>query len=193
MMDIAFNIEEVEGVNLNTTHTRFDSISRYKDFLRTLLARIDQTDGAVKVREFWKTARTITMGADSIRNTTNEPFQIVNITASGDFSTWCPELVTTAMSGDKSFILGNILVDDFETVAGRKKFLDLSQEISAGRELCKTQCDYWAFCGGGSPANKFFEHGRLDVAKTRTCEIHLQATVDVMLDYLGTQSTVQAE
>ncbi len=187
--DIAFNIEEFEGVHEATSHGRPDSAARYKAFLTSMLARIDQTGGTVKVREVWKTARTISMGTDAVRNTTNEAFEIVNIAANGDFSTWCPELMTADVARGTSFIIGNVITDDFETAAKSERFRQLAHEIASGRDLCKASCDYWAFCGGGTPANKFFEHGRLDVAETRTCQIHLQATVDVMLEYLGRQAT----
>lgn len=182
--DIAFNIDEMEGINTTSSHARDDSVERYKRFLESILHRIDDTNGRVKVREVWKTARTISMVGEGIKNTTNEPFRIVNIASNGDFSTWCPELLTAQDQGERTFVIGNVLSTSFSAAANGERFSKLDSAIARGRDACEQNCDYWKFCGGGAPANKFFEHGRLDLTETNTCRIHLKATVDVMLDYL---------
>jgi len=38
------------------------------------------------------------------------------------------------------------------------------------REACRATCPYFAFCGGGQAANRYFEHGRFDVTRTCHCE-----------------------
>jgi uncharacterized protein len=67
---------------------------------------------------------------------------------------------------------------------GSPAFRQVSSQIAAGVELCRTTCDYWSFCGGGSPSNKYFEQGRFNVAETRACRVHKKATVDVLLRHL---------
>jgi uncharacterized protein len=117
-------------------------------------------------------------------NNTNAPFRIFNIDHNGDVTTFCPELVTARTPSGDGFAMGNVLTDSLDQLPDNPVFQRVSAEIAAGVQLCKDTCDYWAFCGGGSPSNKFFEHGRFDVSETRTCQVHKQATVDVLLRHL---------
>jgi len=185
MDDVAFNLDEIEGVNAVSSFAGTDDPREsYKRFLERILERIDVSDGAVKVREIWKTARSLTDGKGDIRNTTNAPFQILNVKTNGDFSTYCPELITADAVSGRSFILGNLSEISIDEAATSNLFEKIEAEVAAGRELCRAQCEYWDFCGGGSPSNKFFEFNRLDVAETLTCRVHLKTTVDVVAAYL---------
>lgn len=42
-------------------------------------------------------------------------------------------------------------------------------EAMEGIERCRTNCDHFAYCLGGQPANKYFEAGRFDVTETTYC------------------------
>ena len=64
----------------------------------------------------------------------------------------------------------------------------LNQEIQRGVQRCQQTCAYFGLCGGGSPANKFSEHGTLDATETLTCQLKIQATIDVILEYLEQRS-----
>jgi uncharacterized protein len=183
--DVAFNIDEAEGTNTSSSFASGDDIDQaYRLFLERFLQRIDMSSGAVKVREIWKIVRCLTNGAGTIQNTTNEPFKILNVAANGDFSTYCPELLTAEPARGRSFILGNLGSTTIDEAARSSRLAAIHAEIEAGRELCRLECDHWEFCGGGSPSNKFFERGRLDVTETLTCRIHLKATADVVMNYL---------
>jgi uncharacterized protein len=185
LFDVAFNVEEVEGAHRQSSLAEVGALSLYKSFLGRFLQRIDETGGAVKVREVWGIARTLTRSSGSITNTMSEAFRILNVAANGDFSTWCPELITAATLGKRSFIIGNVMTTSIDEAAKSAVFKALSHEIEVGKAKCKAECAYWRFCGGGSPSNKFFEHGRLDVAETMTCRIHVKATADVVMDYMA--------
>jgi hypothetical protein len=43
---------------------------------------------------------------------------------------------------------------------------------------------YEAFCGGGPPANKYFENGTFASTETLFCRLHKQVCLDVSLDRL---------
>jgi uncharacterized protein len=182
--DVGYNIDEVEGVNHSSSFGADISTARYRDFLAKLLQRAEYHHGVVKVREIWTNLAALAFGAPDPANNTNQPFRIVNINHRGDITTFCPELVTSDAAAGQSFVLGNVLKDSIDELSGRPAFLELSRQVKAGVDLCKRTCDYWSFCGGGSPSNKFFEHGRFDVSETRTCRVHKQATVDVLLRHL---------
>jgi uncharacterized protein len=184
--DVGFNIDEVEGVNVSSSFGRDgDAISRYERFFARLLDRAEFHHGAVKIREAWTNMAALAFGAPDPVNNTNQPFRILNINSRGDVTTFCPELVTARTPDGRSLAMGNVLDDaPLEAMLDNPTFIEVAGQIAAGVQLCKDTCDYWSFCGGGSPSNKFFEHHRFDVAETRACRVHKKATVDVLLRHL---------
>jgi uncharacterized protein len=50
--------------------------------------------------------------------------------------------------------------------------------------LCRERCDYFPFCGGGAPANKYFENGTFASTETLFCRLHKKVCLDVALDLL---------
>lgn len=190
---VGFNIDEIEGMHTSTSFSQSQSVKRYKRFLSRLIQLSVQYQGAVKFREVWTNLRTLVLGTDDPYNTTNKPLRILNIDARGNFSTFCPELVAATSQKYGDFVMGNILKDGLADLAANPVFQLVHREIEEGVALCKKTCSYWNFCGGGSPSNKFFEHGRFDVAETTTCRIHKQVTVDVLVDYLETNLDVDQQ
>jgi uncharacterized protein len=182
--DVGFNIDEVEGVNGVSSFGSAASAQRYRRFLARLLERGEYHHGAVKFREVWTNMAALAFGAPDPVNNTNQPFRIINVDHRGDVTTFCPELVTAQVPGGGGFVLGNVLTHSIEDLRVSPVFIELRDQVAAGVELCRQTCDYWSFCGGGSPSNKFFEHGRFDVSETRTCQVHKKATVDVLLEHL---------
>jgi uncharacterized protein len=72
----------------------------------------------------------------------------------------------------------------------------MQADIAAGIERCRRTCPYFAFCGGGAPANKYFENGSFDSTETLFCRLSKQAVLDVVLDKLERrqmQATVPLE
>lgn len=185
--EVGFNIDEIEGIHISTSFNQSQAIDRYKCFLRRLLELNDQHGRAIKLREVWTNLRTLTLGSTEPYNTTNKPLRILNIDANGNLSTFCPELVAATSETYGDFVMGNVLQGGLADLTTNSVFQQVHREIEAGLALCKNTCAYWNYCGGGSPSNKFFEHGRFDVAETTTCRVHKQATIDVLLDYLEAQ------
>jgi uncharacterized protein len=188
--EVGYNIDEIEGIHALTSFSENNAVERYKHFLSRLLQLSDQQQGAIKFREVWTNLRSLTLGTTDPYNTTNKPLRILNIDAKGDFSTFCPELVAATSPKYGDFVMGNILTDGLTDLATNPVFQLVHREIEEGLALCKQTCPYWNYCGGGSPSNKFFEHGRFDVAETTTCRVHKQATIDVLVDYLETKLAV---
>lgn len=181
---VGINIDEIEGIHTSTSFVESQAISRYKRFWTRLLELLEQHQYPIKFREVWSNLRSITMGTEEPYNMTNKPLGIVNIDVRGNVSTFCPELVAATSQKYGDFVMGNILNDSLADLVEHPVFQLVYQEIEKGRALCRQTCPYWNYCGGGAPSNKFFEHGRFDVAETTTCRIHKQATVDVLVDYL---------
>lgn len=185
--DVAFNIDEIEGIHQKSSFGESLAVTRFKAFLRRLLDLSEARPGTMKMREIWTNLRTLSSQESDPYNTMNQPYRILNFSAKGEFTTFCPELLAAK---DGRFVMGNILTDRLSDLALNATFQTVRDEIARGVAQCKASCSYWRFCGGGSPSNKFFEHGRFDVTDTVTCAIHKKATVDVLLDFLESKLPV---
>ena len=51
-------------------------------------------------------------------------------------------------------------------------------------ELCRERCAYFPFCGGGPPANKFFENQTFVSTETLFCRLHKKVCLDITLALL---------
>jgi len=71
-----------------------------------------------------------------------------------------------------------------EDILSNHKFIDLNTEVQMGVARCKSTCDYFIFCGGGSPANKLSENGTFNSTETTLCKLKIKATTDVVLAHL---------
>ena len=81
-------------------------------------------------------------------------------------------------------ILGNVHRDSFAAAARSPRFAAMEAAISGGIERCRRGCGYFQLCGGGAPANKYFENGSFDSTETLFCRFTRQAMLDVLLDKL---------
>jgi uncharacterized protein len=59
--------------------------------------------------------------------------------------------------------------------------------MTIGTELCRNQCDYYGFCGGGTGSNKYWEHGTLASSETCACRFSTQIPVKVLLEQIEDQ------
>ena len=189
--DIGFNIDEIEGINRQSSFSGSDAeaVGRFKRFFGRMLERSGESGGRLRIREVWTNLRSLTKAnrvddQSDAMNSTNQPFQIFNIDSEGNFSTFCPELVAAQSPEYKNFVMGNVASDSLDDIVNNPIYQRVFKEVQTGVDQCRTQCDYWDYCGGGSPSNKFFEHGRFDVTETVTCRLHRKAVIDVLVDYL---------
>jgi uncharacterized protein len=74
--------------------------------------------------------------------------------------------------------------DDFRAAAQTPRFRAMASDIAAGVQRCRETCLYFHSCGGGAPANKYFENGSFDSTETMFCRLSHQAVFDVVLDGL---------
>jgi uncharacterized protein len=83
--------------------------------------------------------------------------------------------------------------DTLPAVLAGERFQALESEIALGVERCRQTCPYFAFCGGGAPANKYFETGTFAATETLFCRLHKQVCLDVTLARLEQPHTAPAE
>ena len=184
---VGFNIEEQEGENAGSTLLAEGTVERYRRFLERFLERVTREQGRLIVREL-DGARDALLarpppGVEPF-NDQAEPFAILSVAHDGSFTTFSPELL--GMSGEPygSFTLGNVHRQGFLDVVDTPLFRALHGDIQAGCQACKAECSYWAFCGGGAPANKHYENGSMRSTSTLYCTLTRKVVTDVVLAHL---------
>lgn len=182
--DVGFNIDEVEGTNAVSSFEEVGSVDRYKSFFRILLSNSLKSNGKLRFREITNNIANIFSNKSGVKNTTNQPLRIINITYEGNFSTFCPELVSAHENGKSKFTMGNILVDNIDNIYSNSVFKQTNEKIQEGVKKCRDSCNYWQFCGGGSPSNKYFENNTFDSTETITCKLHVKSTIDVLMEFV---------
>jgi uncharacterized protein len=173
---LAFNIEEAEGANKRSTLYRDEFVADVEEFFRRIAALNFAQPNPLRIREVESVFRGLSSWPR--RDCTSQECelgQIVSVGADGGLALFSPELLTTLRPDGTTQIVGNILDSDFSEMLQSTAVRRMRDEIAAGVETCRSNCEYFAFCGGGAPANKYYEHGRFDAAETWFCRLSKQA------------------
>jgi uncharacterized protein len=189
---VGFNIEEIEGGHRATSLLARDAQRRYKKFLARFLELVDEHHGSPVVREAdmmfgMLQAPREALGAFT-RDQQNAPWTIVSVGVDGGFTTFSPELIGVQSADYGDFTIGNVLEHSFAEAAASERFRALDGDIQAGVEACRGSCEYFAYCGGGAPANKYFENGTMRSTETLYCRLTKKALVDVCREFLGART-----
>jgi len=180
---VGFNIEELEGCNQRSSLFGSGAIGKFKEFMTKMYSLCLQNPGMLSIREFAPDTLVNQNGKFARpANNQNVPLEIISVAANGDFSTFSPELLGYRNPEYGDFIVGNVDRDDVLAALSRPMFERLETAIRAGVEKCRSQCEYFPFCGGGAPANKYFEKGSFVVAETDYCRFTKKTIVDVLLE-----------
>ena len=178
---IGLNVEEIEG-NHQTSGLNDRSLEvKYRDFMKSMYQFSKANVNKIHLREFEQAEFFIREQKD-IKKGQSSPFLMLNIAYNGDFSTFSPELLSMDSKTYGDFILGNFLTDTLGSVVETEKFKRISQDIQAGVDLCEETCDYFLVCGGGAPANKYFENGSFATSETMYCRYTKKIVADIVLE-----------
>jgi uncharacterized protein len=179
---VCFNIEEKEGVNVSSELVDSpEFVKLYRSFLERFFELGIQHESELSVREFDNAFRAIQgYRSDGHVNFQTDPFGIIAVDIEGNLSTFSPELLGVEHPTYGSFGYGNVLVDDYETIAARVVESRLLADIQGGVEKCRSECKYFMVCGGGAPANKIFENNTANSSETVYCRAH-QTDIDIVL------------
>jgi uncharacterized protein len=180
---IGLNIEEAEGTHqessINNAHTE-----KYEKFLYRFL-ELAAIDNQVELREFNMIEDILKTNKNIIINSQSNPYEIVNVSTNGDFTTFSPELLSQDSLEYSNFVLGNVYNDLIIESAKSAKFNKMYGDILAGVKKCSEECDYFGLCGGGAPSNKYYENGTFDSSETQYCRFNKKILVDVYLDFMA--------
>lgn len=183
--DVCFNIEEKEGINAESdlvASPRFENL--YRAFLTRFFELGSQRRRNMIVREFEIPFHFIKTYGHNTGNQQAEPFGIISVDCEGNLSTFSPELLGLEHQAYDTFSFGNVLEDDFETIAKRVDDSKVYADIRSGLLKCEKECEYFKMCGGGAPVNKIYENGSADSTETVYCRSH-QISIDVVLDMIN--------
>src|SRR5262245_32210477 len=187
---VGFNIEELEGANQKSSLANDSIHDRVVTFFRRIHELQKQSDGAIQVREFDRAYKAVALAPlDDKQNTASrndqvEPFAIISIAYDGRVSTFSPELLGMKSTEYGDFCFGNVQEDQFAGIAASNKFQRVLKDINAGVSLCAKECEYFSFCGGGAPSNKYYENGSFVSTETMFCRYTIKTPIDIVLQDL---------
>ena len=187
---VAFNIEEIEGIHLNSSLNSPEICERFGDFLDRFYDLVQVSGEPFFVREFAAAVAGIMADGGHQECFTHQTIAmaIVSVDCHGNFSTWSPELLGLRSVHYGNFTLGNVMTDSFNSILATPKFQHLSEDITAGVRSCQATCEYFPFCGGGAPVNKYFENGSFRSTETMFCRLTKKTVFDVVLQKLETEA-----
>jgi uncharacterized protein len=182
-LSVGLNVEEIE--NYNTKSSLFNSekvLTRYKDFIDKLF-QLYYTDNEVNFyfREFAQLENFVFKKDKFMTGFGQQttPYKIISIDVNGNFSTFSPELLNAKSKEHTNFSFGNVYFDNLIDALKTSKFNSVYSEILNGVKKCKSECDYFTVCGGGTPSNKYSENGSFNSTVTNHCKFKFQGVFDV--------------
>jgi uncharacterized protein len=182
---VGLNIQEREGAN--DSHSLSDDAGAteavYASFLRELFLLSLQNDGPV-FREFVAIVDAIDRNRPLSINSESSPATILSFSHNGRFGTFSPELLDISSLRYGSFAPGDIHRDRIEDVLTLLIRSSIGKDVSSGIDACASTCPCFTLCGGGSPANKLGEKGRLDTTETFHCRFTKKILVNVVSSLL---------
>jgi uncharacterized protein len=114
----------------------------------------------------------------------NTPLAVISFDCDGNMSTLSPELLTLSYPHYANFLFGNVSQNRLEDMLSHPTFRHINAEVQRGITMCKDTCEYFVFCGGGSPVNKLSETGTFAATETALCRLKIKTTTEVVMEHL---------
>ena len=188
---VSFNFDEADGMNPKSSMNRDGVVERYERFLNRFFSLVEKDDSELWVREFHGNKAMFTPEEfEKVRyappnylapnNQFVIPYAMINVDCEGRFSTFTAELLRAKHHKYGDFHLGRIQDGPIEAAVHTEKFKDIWRDVAAGVRKCEESCPQFAFCGGGSPSNKYIENGSCDSMETLHCQLTTKSRVGVV-------------
>lgn len=183
--NVCFNIEETEGINISRTAGSAGACADTRIFFRRFLERLNAAPGKLWNRDLQQMLGLLmTARNGGCHNENNTPFRIVSVAWDGSWTTFSPELITTAAPQYGHFRFGNLAREPVSRAVERQPFIAVARDIQAGIDRCRAECSYFSVCGGGAPSNKFSELGTLCGTETFACRSMVKSLADGCMDFI---------
>ncbi|MCB1507033.1 MAG: GRRM system radical SAM/SPASM domain protein [Hyphomicrobiaceae bacterium] len=184
---VGFNFDEAEGVHAESSLEGREGA--HAAFLARMLDHMIADGARWQVREFSLARKQIVDGHPVWRwrgrsfpeNDQVLPFALVSVAWNGDFSTFSPELIGQQAPEFGNFVFGNVHRSGYLTAFSQVAFRRIWNDVLKGVDTCRNACAYYHYCGGGAPANKYFENGSLASGETLYCRAMFQRPFEAVL------------
>ncbi|MEO1190619.1 MAG: cyclophane-forming radical SAM/SPASM peptide maturase GrrM/OscB [Pseudomonadota bacterium] len=183
---ICLNVEEIDGINRESSLTEGVVETRFANFIKRFFREIETADPQPWVREL-DFCRQAVCSPPTVGNPGNhqvDPLAILSVDVEGRVSTFSPELLGLPNREFANFLFGSLdRLRSPKDLLRNPTYERAATAIEAGRRACRQSCEYFRFCGGGAPANKLGEAGRLDAAETLFCRLTVKTLLTSYLAY----------
>ena len=185
--ELGCNYDEAEGLHAHSSMAGHERA--HTAFLDHLLERSIEGGAGLRVRELAMALQLIArplptwrwQGQDWPENAQTLPFALISVAHNGDFSSFSPELLGQPSPEFGNFVLGNVAASGYLDSARAERFERLWGAVIRGVRECERSCAHYGFCGGGAPANKFYENADLASGETLYCRTMVKRPFDAVL------------
>jgi uncharacterized protein len=179
--DIAFNIEEIEGVHTDSDLIGDEAYRLCYSFFSTFLGRNRAAGFPLHIREAEVVASALSRNSIEL-NAQVVAGEIISVDTTGNVATFSPELLGQHSEQFTDFVIGNVWDHTILEMLRSPVARAMATDIAAGTAMCEQTCDLFRFCRGGCPANKLGEAGTFIIAETRHCRLTVKAIMAACLD-----------
>jgi len=182
---ICFNVEEIEGLHVASSMAGKARESDFAAFLRRFIQRCAAMADPPWVRELAGAVNSlIAPVALQGSNTQVQPLAMLSVGVDGALSTFSPELPGAHAPDYANFSFGNIHTGGIRGMLEAESLRAANADIASGVAACERECRWFQWCGGGAPANKWFETGDLKSTETLYCRLTRKVLLETVLDEL---------
>jgi uncharacterized protein len=179
---VCFNVEETEGANSHSSLDSDEMVLAFRYFLDAFMQCMQTAKHPIWVREFaYGLATIIQTGVSILSNQQVTPLAILSVDVNGALSTFSPELLGTSSKKYGNFFFSTLQEGGVPAVLCSETFLEAYEDIQSGVKACEKNCEWFRWCGGGAPANKFFENGSLASTETMYCRLTKKTVLESLL------------
>jgi uncharacterized protein len=173
-----------ENVSYSIPLDTLEDQIRYRDFLKRVLELREKSRYPLQIRELDQLSEQALYGRYPLRSQACTPLAIISFDCDGRMSTLSPELLTLSHPRYPSFHFGTAGEQRLEDIISHPAFRAINAEVQRGVARCKETCDYFFFCGGGSPVNKLSETGSFASTETVHCRLKIKTATEVVIEHL---------
>jgi uncharacterized protein len=170
---VAFNIEEMEGLNAHRTQVTFEQARRF--WARLWEWQQEHPELRIRDLDALRGYLSHTRGGQPHRKPRYDPIPTVSTT--GEVVVLSPELLGVKSPKYRDFVIGNVITRSLPNLLTDMSSAAYVAEFERGLAACAAACEFWDFCRGAQAANRFFEHGSFAVTETAYCQNSRQAVV----------------
>lgn len=177
---LAINIEEIDGVNTRAVPNDESVTKFWKDLFDAWSAR-----PIIRIREFAQISKWVKSTINEGQAFNEDRIDLFPTVAwDGDVVLFSPELHSLKAANFNDFVVGNVsktpLLELMKNVLSNKG--NYVYEYLYGVEMCKSECAYFQYCGGGHASNKYAEHQKLNVTETISCRNSRKRLVNAIFE-----------